>query len=461
MSSDTKSTDSGPDERVIEARGLGKVYSLYDRPQDRLKQMLWPRARRAGRKFAAVRGVDLDVGRGECVGVVGRNGSGKSTLLSMICGTLEPSEGELEVRGRVAPMLAIGAGFSPEFTGRENVRLNAAVLGYSDRDLSERMQRIIDFADIGEFFDQPVKRYSAGMYSRIAFAAAIAIDPEILIMDEVLAVGDEAFTRKCFARIESIREAGATIFFASHAPNLILELCDRAILMDAGECLLQADPKTVIAQHHRLMFSPKEDFEAIRGEVRRIGELPARERATAGASRTRATAAAPEEYGRYDAGLKPETTLEYGDGRARIVDVRILDPEDRPVNVLRAGRSYRYAYEVEFREDVWGVRFGMLVKLTTGFELAGQASDAPGAGLEKVAVGSSASVEFPFVARLAPGTYFANAGVLGQGVEGETYLHRVVDALMFKVLPGDSETVTGSVDLRGEEGARVRLDHDS
>jgi lipopolysaccharide transport system ATP-binding protein len=223
---------------AIEARGLGKTFELYDRPEDRLKQLLWPGRRRFYREFVAVHDIDLNVERGECVGVVGRNGSGKSTLLNMICGTLEPSVGEVVVRGRVAPMLTIGAGFSPDFTGRENVLFNATMLGMSRSEILRRMQSIIEFADIGEFFDQPVKRYSSGMYSRLAFAAAIAIDPEVLVMDEVLAVGDEAFTRKCFARIEAIKAEGATIFFASHAPNLVIELCDRAILMDRGECLL-------------------------------------------------------------------------------------------------------------------------------------------------------------------------------------------------------------------------------
>jgi len=441
---------------AIEAMGLGKVYSLYDRPQDRLKQMLWPGGRRFAREFAAVRGVDLRVGQGQCVGVVGRNGSGKSTLLNMICGTLAPSEGTLRVRGRVAPMLAIGTGFSPEFTGRENVTLNAAVLGYSASDLADRMQEVIDFADIGDFFDQPVKRYSSGMYSRLAFAAAIAIEPEILVMDEVLAVGDEAFTRKCFARIESIRAAGATIFFASHAPNLILELCDRALLMDRGECLLQADPKTVVSQHHRLIFAPPEEADQIREEVREVGQLPEEDRVEAFARLSKATVSRPVDYGRHDPALKPESTVEYGNGDARISNVRIVDPEGRPVNVLRAGLGYRLVYEVCFASEALFVRFGLMVKLLTGFELGGQVSAPPGGGELSVEAGEVVDVELSFAARLAPGTYFMNAGVLAQGEEEEVYLHRLVDVVMFKVLPGDSAGVTGVVDLKGDDAPEIR-----
>jgi lipopolysaccharide transport system ATP-binding protein len=447
----------GRGELAIEARGLGKIYPLYDRPQDRLKQMLWPGRKRFYREFVAVRGVDLEVGRGECVGVVGRNGSGKSTLLNIICGTLSPTEGQLRVRGRVAPMLALGAGFSPEFTGRENVELNATVQGTSPAVLRERMESIVEFADIGDFFDQPVKRYSSGMYSRLAFAAAIAASPEILVMDEVLAVGDEAFTRKCFARIEAIKDEGATIFFASHAPNLIHELCNRAILMDGGECLLQADPKTVVAQHQRLLYARPEETDAIRKDVRRIGALPEGERAAAAArSLDGVRVVVPADTGRFDPGLQPESTQTYGVGGARIRDLRILDPSGRPVNLLRPGQPYRYAYEVDFDENAEHARFGMMIKIVTGFELAGQVSAPRGQSLAKIDAGETVSVEFTFEARLVPGTYFLNAGVLAADGEEEVYLHRVMDGLMFKVLPEEGSRVTGLADLTdGEEKGRT------
>lgn len=455
MSSDHQGASVGA-RAAIEARALSKVYPLYDQPRDRLFQLIWPKARKSRKEFVAVDQVDLKVAPGECVGVVGRNGSGKSTLLNMICGLLEPSSGELRVQGRVAPMLTIGAGFSPEFTGRENVQLNASLLGYTRSDLESRIQEIIEFADIGDFFDQPVKRYSSGMYSRLAFSAAIAIDPEILVMDEVLAVGDEAFSRKCFARIEQIRSKGSTIFFASHASNMILEICDRAILMDQGQCILQADPKTVVTQYQRLSFSPADKRPSIRSEIQEIGELPAEERASATSTLTVGVTESSKDFGRLDSSLLPESTVEYGDGRARISGVSIVDPVGRVVNLLRAGQTYRYRYEVEFSEEVLDVRFGMLVKLPSGFELGGQVSARAGEGLLRVHAGSRFRVEFSFRADLQPGTYFGNAGVLGAGEDEDTYLHRIVDALMFKILPGDSEGLTGVVDLSGETGCVVR-----
>lgn len=453
----------------IRATGLGKTYTIYDHPRDRLFEMLLPFRGRRGRPFVAVRDVDLEVERGECVGVVGRNGSGKSTLLSMLCGTLSPTEGALEVRGQIAPMLSIGAGFSPQFTGRENVALNATLLGLSAEELDARMASIIEFADIGDFFDQPVQRYSAGMQSRLAFAAAMAIDPDVLVMDEVLAVGDEAFTRKCFARIEEIRDAGATVFFASHSAQLVVELCDRALLMDEGDCLLQSDPKTVVTQHQRLLFSPPEERAAIREEVANLDD-EGRDGATRAARRSGRRASARGEgppdasvldpaLGRFEPDLKSESQVEYGDGRARISDLRVLNADGLRVNVLEAGGIYCYAYEVEFLAPAACVRFGMMLKLTSGLELGGQVSCPPEDRIDSVTEGTRVRVEFEFIARLAPGTYFGNAGVLGLGdEEGETYLHRLVDGVLFRVLPSRGSAATGWVDLSSARPARVSVD---
>ncbi|MFN0138397.1 MAG: ABC transporter ATP-binding protein [Phycisphaerae bacterium] len=222
-------------ELAIHGRNLGKAYRIYDRPVDRLKQMLWRGKKNYYREFWALRGVDFDINRGETVGIVGANGAGKSTLLQLICGTISPSEGELQVNGRVAALLSLGAAFNPEFTGRENVFVNAAVLGLTEDQIRERFDRIAAFADIGNFIDQPVRTYSSGMYARLAFAVAIHVDPEILIVDEILAVGDAAFQRKCVERFYEIRDSGCTILFVSHDPYQVKSLCSRAIYLNHGE----------------------------------------------------------------------------------------------------------------------------------------------------------------------------------------------------------------------------------
>jgi len=230
------------DDLAIHVENLGKCYQIYDRPHDRLKQSIVPRLRRwvgasprsYAREFWALRDVSFDVRRGETVGIIGRNGSGKSTLLQMICGTVSPTTGSIRTNGRVAALLELGAGFNPEFTGRENVYLNAALLGLSHNEIEERFDRIAAFADIGRFIESPVKQYSSGMFARLAFSVAIHVDPEILIVDEILAVGDAAFQRRCMAKFYEIRERGCTILFVSHDQYQVKSICQRALYLDSG-----------------------------------------------------------------------------------------------------------------------------------------------------------------------------------------------------------------------------------
>ena len=220
-------------EAIITTAQLGKVYHIYRKPIDRLKQMLWRGRRRFYDEYWALKDVTLEVRRGETIGIVGRNGSGKSTLLQIVCGTLNPSTGSLAVNGRIAALLELGAGFNPEFTGRENVFLAASVLGLNEGQIRERFDQIAEFASIGDFIDQPVKIYSSGMYARLAFAVAAHVDADILIIDEILAVGDAAFTQKCMRFIQSFK-ANGTIFFVSHDTGAVVNLCDRVVWLDSG-----------------------------------------------------------------------------------------------------------------------------------------------------------------------------------------------------------------------------------
>lgn len=244
---------SDSDEITIQVKNLSKCYHIYEKPKDRLKQFFAPRfwrffkkqSRVYFREFWALKNVSFSIKKGECVGIIGRNGAGKSTLLQMICGTLSPTEGEVRVNGRVAALLELGAGFNPEFTGRENVYLNGSVLGFTKAQIDARFQEIADFADIGEFIDQPVKTYSSGMYVRLAFAVQACVDPEILIVDEALAVGDIGFQYKCFKRMEALRARGVTILMVTHATGSILEYADRCLIMNSGE--LVGDTTDVLA----------------------------------------------------------------------------------------------------------------------------------------------------------------------------------------------------------------------
>lgn len=259
-------------EIAIRVQNLGKCYHLYDRPQDRLKQSIFPRLQRLVghpyknyfREFWALKDVSFEVRKGETLGIIGRNGSGKSTLLQVICGTLTPTSGNVETHGRVAALLELGAGFNTEFTGRENILLNASILGISRNQIEAQFDAIVDFSELGEFIDQPVKTYSSGMYVRLAFAIAIHVAPTILIVDEALAVGDARFQAKCMKRIKEIQQSGATILFVSHDVSTVRTLCERAIWLDQGRLRMAGDVFPVTGHYMEYLFDDQETDAAIR-----------------------------------------------------------------------------------------------------------------------------------------------------------------------------------------------------
>lgn len=438
-------------EIAIRAVGVSKRYRVYEHPYQRLLDMFVDRQR--GREFRALENIDVEIRRGETIAIVGRNGSGKSTLLQILCGTLTPTSGTIEVRGRVAAILELGAGFNPEFSGRENVFLNAALLGMSRDETANRLDEIIEFADIGEFMDEPVRTYSSGMFIRLAFAVAIASEPDILIVDEALAVGDEAFQRKCYARIEQIKQRGATILFVSHSAGVVLQLCDRAILLDHGRRLMTGKPKAVIAQYQRLAYASAEKQPEIIAQI--IDEdagviQPSpnpKERREGTAEQLRSVA-----HERYDPELKPLSTVEYTPRGARILAPRILNGHGEQVNVLSPGRSYTYEYEVLFDEDARRVHFGMMVKSMSGIELFGMSSHAQGDAIEHITAGARIRVAFRLRAAMLPGVYFLNAGCSGWiGDDGEGFLHRVLDAAVFRIeIPRTDRRTAGFFDISEE-----------
>lgn len=445
------------DDVAIRVQGLGKCYQIYETPSDRLKQFVVPRlqrlvgreSRRYFREFWALKDVSFEVKKGETVGIIGRNGSGKSTLLQIICGTLSPTGGTVETRGRIAALLELGSGFNPEFTGRENVYLNAAVLGLSKEEVDARFDAIAAFADIGEFIEQPVKTYSSGMVVRLAFAVSINVDPEILIVDEALSVGDELFQRKCFSRIESIRASGATILFVSHSGSTIVELCDRAVLLDSGEKLMVGLPKQVVGRYQKLLYAPVDKRETVREQIRLADELksPHEDDGPLQAREARSDHAQDVRES-FDPGLMPISTIEYESCGAHIESPAVLTLAGERVNNLIRGKNYRYTYTVTFTSDAVNVRFGMLIKTISGMELGGAVSaGSPRDGLTYVEAGSSCKVEFRFCCTLNAGVYFLNAGVQGDVNGSATYLHRLVDVAMFRVLSDPENFATGIVDF--------------
>ena len=448
-------------EVAIKVEGLSKCFEIYEKPRDRLKQFVLPylykllgkSAKQYFREFWALRDINFQIKKGETVGIVGRNGSGKSTLLQIICGTLSPSTGTVQANGRIAALLELGSGFNPEFTGRENVYLNGAVLGLSRSEIDSRFDAITEFADIGSFIDQPVKAYSSGMVVRLAFAVAINVDPQILVVDEALSVGDELFQRKCFSKIEAIRSSGATILFVSHSGGTIVELCDRAILLDAGERLATDSPKKIVGRYQKLLYAPNDKRDAIRAEIRL-------EDANQQVDSARLAKAGPivlptisqiepaELSDSYDPALKPVSTIAYESYGAIIEDPAIYTSMGERVNNLTRGNTYYYRYRVRFERPASNVRFGMMIKTTTGIEMGGAASAASNrTSLPYVTSGSVFSVSFEFSCRINKGVYFLNAGVVGDLNGSETYLHRLIDVAMFRVLSESDDLATGFIDF--------------
>lgn len=449
-------------EYSIRLQNVSKTYPVYKHPTDRLKQLLFPwRSQAYFKAFPALHGVNLDVKRGHTVGIIGRNGAGKSTLLQVLCGISPPTSGSVEVNGRVAPLLSLGAGFTPEYSGRENIKLSASIQGLSEAEIRDRMASIIAFADIGDYIEQPVKTYSSGMYSRLAFAVAISVDPDILVVDEALAVGDEAFQRKCFSRIEEIRRNGGTILFVSHSAGAILQLCDHALLLDQGEILAEGAPNLVVNYYHRLAFAPGDKRPEIRESIR-TGKfakslVEAAEAATESGT-IRTIAAEVADAATYDPHLRSESVHYYDSRGATISDIAITDENGRPVNLLTQGARYTLNYKAHFDADAHMVRFSMLIKTAGGLNLGGCTSHPAGDGISVVAKDTHFDVSFHFRTDMHAEAYFVNAGILGIVDGEEVYLHRIVDAAMIKVLPNSRQIFTGHANLMESTACEIVFD---
>jgi lipopolysaccharide transport system ATP-binding protein len=364
-------------------------------------------------------GIDLDVYRGEMLALVGRNGCGKSTLLRILCGIMRPTAGTVETKGRLAPLLALGAGFHADFSGRENARLNASLIGLTDAEIDAKMPSILEFADIGDAIDDSVSTYSSGMFARLAFAVAVASDPDVLIADEILAVGDAAFARKCYARIEELRARGTTILLVTHNAGTVLELCDRAVLLEQGRILEQGIPRDVMRRYNALLFAEGG-----------AGRAPAVEAAVEAASEAAGTTGASRDD-HYDPSLEVKDPIEYPPSGARIVSVVFHDAAGRRVNRMRLGGEYVAEFRAEFERDAEGVILGIQLRNAAGVTLAGFLSRDGAEGLS-ARRGEKLTMRIPFRMLLLPGRYFVTAGIRSRLEEQS--MHKLVDAIAIEVV---------------------------
>lgn len=441
---------------AIKVENLCKCYQIYDKPRDRLLQMMMRGHRQYYREFWALTDVSFEIKRGETVGIIGRNGSGKSTLLQMVCGTLNPTNGSIRTSGRIAALLELGSGFNFEFTGRENVYTNGAVLGLSKKEIDACFEDIAAFADIGDFIEQPVKTYSSGMMVRLAFAVQATIEPDILIVDEALAVGDEKFQRKCFARLEALKARGTSILFVSHSGPQIIELCDRAILLEHGRRLMCAKPMQVVRAYQKLIYAPRDEQNRLvqeyqtldRQEVSGEDQGPKASAEKTSATGNKSLAIAKDHF---DPGLVPETTTAYPVQGAEIQAIEILDAGGHAVNVLQLGGNYQFVISGRFLADIQRAYFGIHIRSISGAVITGQRYPENGKYIEHIDKANNFRIVFYFKMILLPGVYFVGGGIWSSGEKEQICCHRILDALMFRLRPEQKIYSFGYVDASTKE----------
>ena len=349
-------------EVAIRVDDVSKLYKLYDKPSDRLKESLGLTRKKLYKEHYALHNVSFDVKRGETVGIIGTNGSGKSTILKIITGVLNPSGGHVEIDGRISALLELGAGFNMEYTGIENIYLNGTMIGFSREEIDAKMQDILDFADIGDFVHQPVKTYSSGMFVRLAFAVAINIDPEILIVAEALSVGDVFFQAKCYKKFEDFKKMGKTILFVSHDLGSISKYCDRVVLLNRGKKLAEGTPKEMVSMYKRIMVNQDkaEEIAAHQMDMSSLEEEDEKE----------IKEAACEGQWKNHYNLNPDVD-EYGNGAAEIEDFAIIDENGNYTNAIVKGTRFRLKSKVKFKQDVHDPIFTYTFKNIQGVAITG------------------------------------------------------------------------------------------
>lgn len=414
---------------VVRVESLGKCYHIYEDPRKRLLQMLCRGRRRFYKEFWALRDVSFEIKRGETVGIVGKNGSGKSTLLQMICGTLAPSEGTIQTRGRIGALLELGSGFNPEFSGRDNIYINAALLGLSREEIDACFDKIVAFADIGDFIDQPVQTYSSGMVVRLAFAVQAQVSPDILIVDEALAVGDAKFQAKCFARLKDLKEQGTSILLVTHSSEQIVAHCSRAILMDEGRMLQVGEPRQIINRYVDILFGKERIRDDAEVSARPQGENGSKGNGYPGLSWSEDLFSTRALYNSHE--------YRWGDGKAQILDFDLEVKGERYPGVIQTGEEIVLRLAVRFLNELHAPIVGITVKTKEGMTVYGANSETLDATVVRDLGSAASTVHIRAVLRcsLAPGDYFISVGVATcEG--GEIIPHdRRFDSIHIQVAP--------------------------
>lgn len=424
---------------AISVSDLSKRFEIYEHPRDQLKQFLLPRMQRlCGRplrqyfkEFWALRNVSLQIRKGESFGIVGLNGSGKSTLLQIIAGTLTPTVGKVTTEGRISALLELGSGFNPDFSGRENVYMNGALLGFNRTQIDERLDSIQSFADIGDHFDRPLLTYSSGMQMRVAFAVATAFDPDILIIDEALAVGDAYFQQKCFQRMERFKERGGTLLFVSHDANTVKHLCERAVLISHGEAITSGPPKTVIDLYQALIAKKSDNSE---GEVQIV-------QTEAQIERDVLMAAA-------DGTTWTKATTVTSNDQAVLIDVKLLDKSGIAVSHIESESELTIQYAVRLKKDFERPAFGLIIRDRVGRSIFETSTYAMRVEERPISAGKLVVVRFTLTLNVRVGQYSISVGVANKGFARSEFEERTLlmhDVEQIEVLEATDAAFYGGI----------------
>ena len=410
------------EEIAIAVDHISKVYKLYDKPMDRMVEALGLTKKKKYREHFALSDVSFQVKKGECVGIIGTNGSGKSTILKIITGVLNPTGGTLTVNGRIQALLELGAGFNMEYTGIENIYLNGTMNGFTEQEIESRMQDILDFADIGDYVKQPVKTYSNGMFVRLAFSVAINIDPEILIVDEALSVGDVFFQAKCYHKFEEFKKMGKTIIFVSHDLSSVSKYCDRVVLLNQGVKLGEGSPKEMIDDYKRVLV----------GQY----ELPEPKSESSLLNDEQIQVAVQKKAAKQDT----SKLLEYGTKEAVIEQFYMTDDRGAEAKSIIKGSQFTIHMKVRFMADLPAPIFAFSIKTVKGTEITGTNTMFEKAFLEPVKAGAVKDITFTQKMSLQGGEYLLSFGVTGYDDNDFQVYHRLYDALDLTVI-SDKNTV--------------------
>lgn len=409
----------GHSDSAILVSHLSKRFDLYPRPAD----MLWEMIRRQHRhdEYHALTDLSFGVGHGEVVGIVGRNGAGKSTLLKILTGTLEPTSGTVAIHGKVSSILELGTGFHPEYSGRDNILMGGLCLGMGKDEMKRKLDWVIGFSELQSVIGRPFKTYSTGMQARLAFSTAVSVEPEILIVDEALSVGDAKFQRKCYQHMEQLREQGRTILFVSHDPRPITGFCDRALLLDQGRLVADGDPRAIMNRYNKMLFD--EEVQARSPEPGGRDDAAATTLALAGT-------------------FSPSSSeVRAGDGKAEIYDVALVDRDGSRTSSVETGTSCRIVYWVEVREPIDNIGFGFRFTTVQGTDVYGTSTALQQVQVPTTQPGSIYQATFSFTMWLAPGRYFLTVGAARNSLE---MYDRRADVIEFQVT-GDFKGYTSSL----------------